>query len=260
MAEATIGGSSPITEPTSHFLEVQFDPVDVRLVVEEPKLTVRPGDRVWWIFRGVPSGWTPWIDVEGPAAPVPLESLSQSPWAVQGTIAASGDQGSFGYRARLQRGLGLLHSSGGALVRSAIAYLEVETEVQPRLHEVEVTYRPSGDGGVGSLEVVPQWIKISPGDSVAWSFKSLDSEIASGSWSPRVDFVRFDGPEDPPNLHLGPFSTLTYEGDTVTAAGNSRTSGVYNYVCVLVGRFDDRVISISSPDPAIDRRGDPSGG
>jgi len=260
MAKEAGNGSEPTTGTTVHSLEVHFDPVDVQLIIEEPALTVRPGDQIWWIFRGVPGGWTPWIDLDGTANPEPLEGFIQSPWGVRATVAATKDPGTIGYRATLQRGLGLHHPMGGALVRSAVAQAVVQTSAVPQLHTVDVTYQPGGDGGTGSLVVDPPWLKISPGDTVTWKYTQPKSDIAEGTWRPRVDFVRFDGPEEPPNMHLGPFATLAYEKDRVTASGDSRTPGVYNYVCLMVGRFDDRVISISSPDPAIDRRGDPSGG
>jgi hypothetical protein len=260
MSDSDSGGPTPVTEPTTHFLEVHFDPVDVRLVVEEPLLPVRPGDSVWWFFRGVPAGWTPWIDVEGPLDPAPFETLTQSPWAVRSTVAAGADAGLVSYRATLQRGFGLYHPSGSAILRSAVAQVMVEPVVAPRLHRIQVSYRPPGDDGVGSLEVDPQWAKIAAGDVVVWEFADLQDAAEQGSWRPRIDFVEFQGPEDPPNLHLGPFATLTYEKDRVVAAGDSRAPGVYNYRCLLIGRFDGRVIAIGSPDPAIDRRGDPSGG
>ena len=261
MADDIHSVSEPIADSTTHSLEVHFDPVDVQLIVEEPTLTVRPGDRIWWIFRGVPAGWSPWIDVDELANPPQLEGFIQSPWGVRATVASTvGGQGTIGYRATLQRGLGLHHPLGGALVRSAVAHLVAQTRTVPRLHTVRATYLPSGNAGTGSLTVEPAWVKISPGDVVVWKFAAKPTDIAAGSWHPRVDFVQFDGPEEPPNLHLGPFVTLVYGDDRVTASGDSRAPGVYNYVCLMIGRFDGRVISVSSPDPAIDRRGDPSGG
>lgn len=245
------------TQPIIHFVEVRFEREDVRLVIDAPSLPVRPGDRVWWVFRGVPGGWTPWISAVRPLAPAPFERITQSPWGVRATIAASAGGGAVAYRATVQRGLGSHHPEEGALLRSAVAELVVDAEVEPRLHRVQVSYRPGEEGGVGSLEVSPEWVKMRGGDAVVWEFSVPEKELDPGSWRPRVDFVRFDGPADPPNLHLGPFSTLTYEGERVLAAGDARTPGVYSYLCLLVARLDGRVLSLSSPDPAIDCRGEP---
>jgi len=260
MSDATGSSSTPITDPVTHFVEVQYDPVEVRLLVEEASLVVRPGDRIGWVFRGVPDGWTPWISAEGAAPPSPFEVLSQSPWGVRATIDSSMEAGSFGYRATLQRGVGLHQSSEGLLLRSAVCSVAVQTAVDPQAHRIVVSYHPASDGQVGSLIVTPQLVTVTASDAVVWDFTDLASDLPEGRWIPRIDFVRFHGPESPPNLHLGPFAALTYESNRITAMGNSRTVGVYNYACVLVGRFDGSVIAVSSTDPVIDRRGDPSGG
>jgi plastocyanin len=255
MSEPRPASGEKISGPVEHYVEVRFDPVQMTLAIEAPERVVRPGDQVLWAFRDVPEGWTPWILSPSSA----FAATVQGPWGVRGTVAGSAPDGPLPYRASLQRGLGLEHLSGGSLILSPSATLKVRTTAEPRLHRVVVKYLPPrGTTEEGRLVVVPQLVTIAPGDQVEWKFSAAGSQRAEGSWRPRVDVHRFDGSTAPSNLHLGPFLTLTVQGEQVTGAGSSGAAGVYNYVCVVVSRDDGRVIWKSSPDPAIDSRGDPS--
>jgi len=256
MSEQSAPSGKKISGPVQHYVEVRFDPVQMTLAIEAPERVVRPGDQVLWAFRGVPEGWTPWVLSPSSA----FAATVQGPWGVRGTVAGSAPDGPLPYRASLQRGLGLEHLSGGSLILSPPATLKVQSTAEPGLHRVVVKYLPpQGTTEEGRLVVAPQLVTIAPGDQVEWKFSAAGSKLADGTWQPRIDFHQFTGESsEPPNLHLGPFVTLSFDGEVVTGAGSSGVNGSYSYVCVVVSRGDGSVLWRSSPDPAIDRRGDPS--
>jgi len=257
MSEQSASSGEKITGPVQHYVEVRFDPLQMSLEVGAARRVVRPGDEVLWVFRDVPEGWTPWI-----TSPLSsFETTVQGPWGVRAAIGGSVPDGTIPYRATLQRGLGLGHVTGGSLLLSPPATLEVRSAAAPTLHRVEVRYVPpqGTTEAEGRLVVVPQLVTIDPGDEVEWKFSTAGTHLADGTWEPRIDFHAFTGTaSEPPNLHLGPFVTLTFDGGLVTGSGNSGVDGSYSYVCVVVSRSDGSVLWRSSPDPAIDRRGDPS--
>lgn len=247
-----------LTGPIDHLIPVEYDAASLTLTLSLSRVGVKPGDRVIWEFRGLPGGWTPWIEFHPEAGFLgPLADLTQSANAVWGTCRT--DQGpvsdGLAYRASARRGAGTVWGTGSTAVYSKAGSLIIGPAEAGTAHQFTVTQ--NGD----SLSVSPGGVDIWAGDIVEWVFASINA--GPDAWRPLVDFHRYDGEGQVEDLYLGPFTSLTTGPDRVRGMGNNYVKGTYYFQVSAVRVTDGAILWISSPDPAIDNRGsvvDPSGG
>lgn len=244
------------TGPVAHLVQVLCDPASHTVTISCPLVTVRPGDRVIWSFSGIPAGWSPWIQIrrDSPGASFlgPFHSLSQSAGGVWGICAAGQAPGRFSYRALIQNGVGMGWETESSALFSRSAEIQVAPPSAGTRWHFDVTV---AEGGASSrLLVTPQLVTLTPGDTLEWSFSGIPGE--PGSWRPRVDFVRYDGGGEVPNLLFGPFNSLSYEADRVRGTGNNGIPGSYYFAVSLVSATSGEVLWFSSDDPVVDSRGE----
>lgn len=224
------------------------------LNIVHPVIAVRPGDRVIWVFEGLPDGWAPWIQLKGEegARPFlgPFQSLTQIEGGLSGIVSSALPSlpASFTYRATAQKGLGLDWQTDTAVLSSAQATIEVHDEAAPsavsfRVFEIES----------GKLGVAPEMQSVQSGQTVLWTFEDLPD--TPEAWRPRIDFGLYDGTGTVPNRLLGPFTCLVYEKGKVTGLGNSGVTGGYHFQVSLISVSTGNVVWLSSGDPVIDNRG-----
>jgi hypothetical protein len=246
------------TGPIDHLIPVEYDAASSTLTLSLSQVGIKPGDRVIWEFRGLPAGWTPWIEFRPDAGFLgPLEDLTQSANAVWGVCKADQPASSDGlaYRASARRGTGTAWETGSAAIYSNAGRLIIGPVETGTARQFTITR--SG----ASLSVTPEGVDIWAGDIVEWVFENIDA--GADPWRPRVDFHQYDGEGKVEDLYLGPFTSLTTSMDRVRGMGNNYVKGTYYFQVSAVRVTDGSVLWISSPDPAIDNRGsvvDPSGG
>lgn len=247
------------TGPINHLIRVESDLGSSTLIIAQPSVVIKPGDRVIWEFSGIPDGWVPWIEFRPDSDFFgPLADLTQSAATVWGTCRAEPSlvgQG-FAYRASIQKGWGTGWENGTATIHSNAAGLTIASAETGAVQRFTVTRE--GD----SLSVSPVGVIIQPGDAVEWIFENV-ADDAEGPWHPLVVFRRYDGSGEVSNLYLGPHTSLTTQGDRVQGMGNNRVSGTYYFQASAIRISDGQALWISSGDPAIDNRGgaaDPTSG
>lgn len=238
--------SEPL-ESSEHVIPVRFDPQTHSLVVDVPSYTVQSGDLVIWQIQDLPAGWTPWILVD--KVDRHFEGLSQSGSAVWGRTRKRDSGKSLTYRATIQKGMGKGAGTGSGWIRSARAGLALLPFGSRTKHVFEVY--PDQDK---TLRIEPTVQDLRPGDAVEWRFFKNDKVR---KLLPRVDFKRFSGKDDLVNQHLGPFTSLSYQGDSVIGKGNNGVPGAYFFRALLVGASSNKVRWVSSVDPVVDNMGDP---
>lgn len=246
-----------------YLIPVQYDPAAQTLNILHPSLSLSPGDRVIWVFQGMPSGWSPWIQFKadpatGPRSFLgPFEALTQIEGGFWGTAVATVTPGSSTYRACIQKGVGIDWQTTTALLCSAQATLEI---VQERVPEPAVFFVASTAqevaAGVGELAVTPPLHTMEAGQGILWDFQDAISSLGDPEhWRPRINFGLYEGDGSVPNQLLGPFTCLTYEAGKVTGLGNSGVAGKYHFEVSLISVSTGEVAWLSSGDPVIDNRG-----
>lgn len=256
--------TAPATSGALEYLiPVQYDALAQTLTILHPSLAISPGDRVIWVFQGIPSGWSPWIQfkadpVSGPRSFLgPFEALTQIEGGFWGTAVTSVTSGAYTYRACVQKGVGFDWQATTALLCSAQATLEIvqERASEPASFFVASTAQEVA-GGVGELVVTPPLRSMESGQAVIWDFQEAIRSLGDPShWRPRINFGLYEGEGSVPNQLLGPFTCLTYEAGKVTGLGNSGVAGKYHFEVSLIAVSTGEVAWLSSGDPVIDNRG-----
>lgn len=240
------------TPPLLHTVDVHCSPAEGSVRVENPRFAIKPGDRVFWNFLGVPAGWVAWIAfVEGePGFLGPFESLTQGVRGLLGIAKAELPVRSFSYRVLIQKGVGLGEDVGTATLTSPVSLLNVAPPGWGELRSFDV--RTVEKDGKTTLEVLPLGHRFEPGDWVEWLF---DLSLLQGPWRPRISFKRYLGDDTVPNLLLGPFTSVAYGTDRVVGMGNNRVPGLYFFEVSVISTLNGEVRWVSSGDPALDNRG-----
>src|SRR4029078_1751714 len=106
--------------------DVYCHPAEGSVRVETSRLAIKPGDRVFWNFTGVPTGWVPWIVFQGDEAGFlgPFASLTQGNGGLLGISRSELSPGTFSYRVLIQKGIGLGEESETATLSSRGGRLE----------------------------------------------------------------------------------------------------------------------------------------
>lgn len=240
------------SQPLLHSLDVHCSLAEGSVRLELPRLAIKPGDRVFWNFRGVPEDWVPWIVFVEPEAGFlgPFESLTQGGGGLLGLVRPELPVGSFSYRVLIQKGLGVGEDSETATLTSRVSHLDVATPDWGELRSFDV--RAVEKDGRHTLEILPLGHRFEPGDWVEWRF---DLSLLQGPWRPRISFQRYLGEDETPNLFLGPFTSVYYATDRVIGMGNNRIPGLYFFIVSVTSIQTGEVRWVSSGDPAIDSRG-----
>jgi len=246
----------PSTSGLEYLIPVVFDPTLHSLTIQHPDLRVRPGDRVIWDFIGIPAGWAPWIQFkpdDGPRAFLgPFSSLSQVENGVWATVATDIAQGSFIYRASIQKGLGLDWQTGTSILSSRQATVTVHSE--PILEPARFRVSPL-EGEVDKLKVEPLTQSLKSGQSVIWTFEGFSDPSLWEQWRPRVDFGRYEGEGVVELRPLGPFTCLQFKEAEVTGLGNTGVIGDFHFEVSLISITSGEIRWVNSGDPAIDNQG-----
>lgn len=237
-----------------YLVPVFVDSDELSLTIEHPDLRIRPGDRVIWDFVGLLDGWAAWIEIKAQAGSTsflgPFETLAQIDGGVWGAAAADAQQGSFTYRACIQKGVGLDWETDMATLCSPQATLTVHTEPVP---DTAIFTVSPAEGEVGKLEVSPETLDLVSGQAVAWRFEGFSGDASA--WRPRIDFGLYEGDGTVPVRGLGPFTCLLFTQSQVTGLGNSGVTGSYHFQVSLLSAVSGEVLWINSGDPAIDNQG-----
>jgi hypothetical protein len=251
----------PVSSGLEYLIPVQFDPADYSLTIEHPELRLRPGDRVIWDFLGTPAGWAPWIQLKPESGPEsgprsflgPFASLAQVESGVWATVAGDAPEGSFIYRASIQKGLGLDWMTPTSVLNSRQAAITVHNEPFPDTAVFTVSPNEEKEG---TLKVEPGSLSLMSGQSILWMFQGFSADPATwDQWRPRIDFGRYEGSGEVPAHALGPFTCLLYEVGQVTGLGNSGVTGHYHFEVSLIEIESGEVRWVNSGDPAIDNQG-----
>jgi len=246
----------------SYSITVRYNPTTGSLTIEPARQSelilaanTPPIHSLCWSFLGVAglvaAGWAPAIRFK--LEPGEVEPRYCGPFTnltcTTSSVIASGNTGKGGkytYRAILQPPVG----SALAEIRTARACLFNQVP-QPTVAVVRVSV-PAG--GVGPLQVEPQAVTYTSGQSILWQVDEAAFEDI-GQWYPRLVF------EDRPgsvNSHFGPFASLDTRDRSILASGSSGgPAGPYGYRFQIVGFEDGKVHVESSPDPTVDDEGDP---
>jgi plastocyanin len=253
-------GSVASASGLEYLIPLQYDPVRQSLTIVHSQLTIRPGDRVTWVFQGIPAGWSPWIQFKPQGGPRdflgPFESLNQVAGGIWGAASAETGAAAYVYRACINQGVGLGWQEGSALLCSPQATLTVATDL-PATAPVEFTVSSTAAQivtAVGELAVHPEHASLESGQTVIWKFDDIP-QGETAHWRPRVTFGSYEGDGTVPNQLLGPFTCLAYAEGRVTGLGNSGVAGKYHFEVALVAVTSGEVAWLSSGDPVIDNRG-----
>lgn len=260
----------PVSRPADQVVRVDFDRDRLRLTLAPAHIRVRPGDRIIWLFNGIPGGFFPWIRFlpaggeESGRGPQPVESVFQNASGLWGT--ATGAPGTYGYRATIQARFSADREDEPGSFSTAPAQLEVlSAEAQVGgLHVVRIRRRADG-----RLAADPECVCLHEGDQVEWRFDARVLEDSLGPLKPRVLFTAYNAaaesvlPGGAVDLPLGPFTTIACtpgHGNeaTVTATGYAANApGSYSYRVFAFRDSDGQIVWASSPDPTIDDEGPP---
>lgn len=239
----TVFYDSKATPPT-----LKLDPTVLVLEADAPAIFA-----VAWQFRGidelVAAGWLPSLRFDIDPLDQELNQVHLGPFTdlctTSNAVVGCGFRlaSKFKYRAVLVPP----ESSGDGAIITAPATLDA-SQVKPQSSAILVT------GTNGTLQVEPERVSVYQGQALHWT---VDPTISlSQSWFPRVIFD--SGPSGATfNDYLGPF--LSFQGDNVATNGlcAQGTKGSYSYRFQLVSESGEP-IAVTSPDPTIDKEGDPS--
>jgi hypothetical protein len=253
------------TGALEYLIPVQYDGVANTLSILHPSLSLRPGDRVIWVFEGVPSSWSPWIQFKTDAGDGqgtflgPFEILTQLEGGFWGATRQDSAllAASYTYRACIQKGLDSQWDSDVAFLCSPGATLELVQDLRllPVTFNVAATAQQVAPG-VGELVVTPEMHFLESGQAVIWDFQEALSSLGDPDlWRPRVNFLRYEGYGTVVNQLLGPFTCLAYEAAKITGLGNTAVAGAYHFGVSISAVSHGEAIWVSSGDPVIDNRG-----
>ncbi len=112
------------------------------------------------------------------------------------------------------------------------------------------------------LELEPEYVNLTAGQSILWRVGWKDSALKPAEWYPQVVFDALEDSESSfePFRAFGPFASLSTSGGVVLGSGNNDVEGRYKYRFQIVDPASDTVKWRSTPDPAIDNEGNPTGG
>lgn len=243
---------------SDHLVMVDCDLPAGRIRIEQPRLSIRPGENVIWSFRGVPQGWKPLVIFEL-GVEIPFESMTQSPLVAWG-LGAKPTAKEVRYRVALQRG-GPIHlwNDGGVVAFSAPARLEVKAAAEQRTSESPVVFTVTRnleetDPQV-ALVVAPQGQQLRDGQVVEWRFDpSCFPDGDPALWQSIVVFTAFEGESAPPDLTFGPVQMIGTSPGLVAGSGNNGVVGTYRFQVFVLSLEHSEPIFASSPDPSIDNR------
>ncbi len=247
----------PSASGLEYLIPVVFDPDQHTLTIQHENLRIRPGDRVIWDFIGIPVGWAPWIQFKPDGGPRAFLGAFASLTQIEGGIWASVDadvpQGSYTYRASIQKGLGLGWQTETSLLLSRQATVTVHSE--PVLDAVRFRVSPL-EGTADKLKVEPCTQPLKSGQSVIWTFEGFTGDPTLWEqWRPRIDFGRYEGLGDVKLRPLGPFTCLQFKEAEVTGFGNTGVLGGFHFQVSLVSIASGEIRWVNSGDPAIDNQG-----
>lgn len=247
----------PSAAGLEYLIPVVFDPVQHSLTIQHLSLLIRPGDRLMWDFIDIPAGWAPWIQFKpdgGPRAFLgPFSSLTQLGNGIWAAVASNAPQGSFTYRASIQKGLGLDWQTGSSALSSSQAAITVHSDPVPEPARFRVSPL---DGEQDKLKVEPLTQSLQSGQSVIWTFEGFTGDPALWEqWRPRIDFGSYEGEGDIALQTLGPFTCLQFQEAQVTGLGNIGVLGNFHFEVSLVSITSGEIRWVNSGDPMIDNQG-----
>src|SRR5262249_26812563 len=146
--------------------------------------------------------------------------------------ASQAPQGSYVYRASIQKGLGLTWATETSVLCSRQATVTVHSEVA--LEPARFRVSPL-EGADDKLKVDPLTQDLKSGQSVIWTFEGFSGVPALWEhWRPRINFGRYEGEGEVELRPLGPFTCLQYGEAQVTGLGNTGVLGSFHFEVSLV--------------------------
>lgn len=247
---------------TSYHIKVRYEATTPpRLIIELDDLVLAPDTSPIhsgvWDFEGiderVAEGWCPSIKFDLDQDPQqysgPFTNLCATHAAVLG-CGLNGARSKYAYRAVLEPPIG----SGGAIF-SEKAWLDSRQIAEAKAAVIRVSLDPTTEG---LLRVEPEEVTLVDGQSILWEVVEAPQDIPQ--WYPRLAFSTAPPAPAGTNSHFGPFASLDVRDNTVLGSAYRSEEGPYGYRFQMVSVEDETVLFESSPDPTIDKEGDPSEG